>query len=1480
MNRFTTALLACLLLWCALPAALRADDGTAAVSDPIPGLLSRILPSKGDAEKFTWNTLLKKADGHDKFVISCDGSTVTVQGTSNVAIATGINWYLQHYAGVDISWNSPTGQLPATLPAVSAEEHTASVDTRYYLNFCTHSYTMAFWDWARWEQEIDWMALHGINLPLIIQGFECVWREVLTDYGYPADDFLTGGAYYGWFFMNNMTAWGGPMPESWYAERKQLARNTFQRLNEYGMTPVVPGYVGMIPADFVTKAAKAGWAEDDVTSNGKWCGFTRPSFVYNAERLKEFAAKYYAKAEELFGDVMNTHYYAIDPFHEGGSVPSGLTLEGCVKTMWNALTAYDPQAVWVVQYWQDNPKSGLTTSLPKGRLLILNLHGDSHGQTTPECPHTSSDGQNHDWVWGHTSNFGGNVGLFGRLSRMISCFYTARDNNSGMVGVGTLPEGIENNDICYDLIYSLPWVTEQYTLQSWLKDYVKMRYGLEPGTDEYNTMLSAWTRLAEGPYNCPNDGQQGTTESVFMMRPNATPGTVSSWAGSTWYWDLEEVRTAAYEMLSLKDKLKDNDNYRYDLVDVVRQALADHGKETLDQISSATGSQRDALAQDFLEQILAQDRLLGTRREFRLGTWVEKARAHSAVASEQDTYEKNARMLITTWGDEAQCNGGGLHDYANREWNGLLSSYYYPRWKAYFDNGFQWQNWFPDYEFPFANGTQAAGYNYLPAGAPFAYGSFSSTPEGDEIEQAQAVFDKYFGDFEPLVWERVQPDFAKTYLMTSAKVWHTSFPAENSMGVNIAQPDADYSGYRMQHTPMAGNEKNTYFHWRFEASPSVDGAVRVKNVRLTADGKANYVTSTPSSQGYKAVTMSTTGDDYYLYTCRGMYYLQDANTGVYIVADLGSWSSNAACMLLGDGRNDGAYFHIYDEKEGIPEPVDAWQPDFSRTYYMTNVATWYESPDADGLTYDAGKEGGDWAMNRLKRTKLVRGNEAFYWQFEASKNTTNAVRVKNVALAEAGDTKGIYLSATPTGASYNSIQFSDEGDDFYIFEDEKNPGRFYLKPVNDAFFFAPDTKWEAACVQPGDALSSTSWLYIYPIDLATDLVAEVGPFLTTAKGELFGLSEAAATAMQPDYDKNKTNCGWLAYESLKKQLAEGIRYPEEGYYRIHHSARSEESHYVAWQQAREATTDYADRYPGLTAVAADDAPTQPGSVFELIPTDEQGSYYLCTQGCYVQPQASANQPFKLGNTPAPFRFDIQAPGKVAIGNDDSKMDNGHGGYWHEAGWNGVRSNGIVTWDADNESSYWRVEPADELLFTLRQTSDGKYYGTLYVDFPLAAPDGVHFFLITPDEANAVALINEVADAPARTGLLLYADKASSPVALRIPAAVSNKEERGSLKGFLVDTSVSGAFVFSQPDDSSVGFYPYVSTSPLPANKAFLELPADTEVKGFVLPDALTGLGSIATTNPATGQCYDLQGRRVRTPQRGGIYVVGGKKVIF
>lgn len=48
---------------------------------------------------------------------------------------------------------------------------------------------------------------------------------------------------------------------------------------------------------------------------------------------------------------------------------------------------------------------------------------------------------------------------------------------------------------------------------------------------------------------------------------------------------------------------------------------------------------------------------------------------------EKKLYEKNARDLITLWGDK----NSKLSEYANKQWSGLLKAYYKPRWEMFFE---------------------------------------------------------------------------------------------------------------------------------------------------------------------------------------------------------------------------------------------------------------------------------------------------------------------------------------------------------------------------------------------------------------------------------------------------------------------------------------------------------------------------------------------------------------------------------------------------------------------------------------------------------------------------------------------------------------------------------------------------------------------------------------------------------------------------
>jgi alpha-N-acetylglucosaminidase len=67
-----------------------------------------------------------------------------------------------------------------------------------------------------------------------------------------------------------------------------------------------------------------------------------------------------------------------------------------------------------------------------------------------------------------------------------------------------------------------------------------------------------------------------------------------------------------------------------------------------------------------------------------LGTWLAAAKAMGHTKEEKNLCEKNARTLITYWGPDDPATD--VHDYAYKEWSGLLEDYYLPRWEMFVED--------------------------------------------------------------------------------------------------------------------------------------------------------------------------------------------------------------------------------------------------------------------------------------------------------------------------------------------------------------------------------------------------------------------------------------------------------------------------------------------------------------------------------------------------------------------------------------------------------------------------------------------------------------------------------------------------------------------------------------------------------------------------------------------------------------------------
>jgi hypothetical protein len=654
--------------------AVAADFDVAPARDAIARLAPRY------ADQIELRTL-PAAGALDRFEIAGDDGDIVLSGTSPVALTSAFDWYVRHVAHGQLSWSADQLDLGRTLPAPDAPiEHASPYRHRYIYNFTEFGYTSPYWDWERWQREIDLLAAKGINLVLVTAGQEAVWYDTFREFGYSDEEirkWIVLPAHQPWQWMSNMSSFGGPISSGLLERRAELGRKILDRMRALGMTPVLPGFSGTVPGGFAERNPGA-----NVVPQGDWVGFDRPDWLDpSGEHYERVAASFYRHQRERFG---LTGAYAVDILHEGGNA-GDVDVAAAAQGIERAMRAADPDSTWVIQAWQGNPRRELVEAVDKRKLLVLDINGDND----PRWPDTEAF-WGAPWAWGVLQNAGGRTGLYGNLhemARTLPGVLAAPESERGdLAALAIAMEGTGHNPVVMDLVADMAWRTDPVDLDSWIADYAHWRYGVaDPDA------LAAWRVLRATAYGTTADevaGVMGSAESLFSARPSLNASKVSTWGPNGIRYDPDELLDAWRLLLRAGERLKSVDTYRYDLVDLTRQALANQSHALLPEIRAAYNDRDEqafaALTARYLRLMDLSERVLRTRREFMLGPWIARARAWGATEDERDQLEWDARTILTVWGHRRASDSGGLHDYANREWSGLMSDFYRARWAAYF----------------------------------------------------------------------------------------------------------------------------------------------------------------------------------------------------------------------------------------------------------------------------------------------------------------------------------------------------------------------------------------------------------------------------------------------------------------------------------------------------------------------------------------------------------------------------------------------------------------------------------------------------------------------------------------------------------------------------------------------------------------------------------------------------------------------------
>lgn len=620
------------------------------------------------------------------FAVQAEGGRVAVTGDSALAQLRGAYAYLQNIGAAQFNWEGSRLQVPARWPDHSIAPSATPFRHRAYLNPCAYGYTAAFWDWARWEREIDWMALHGISMPVALEGQEYVWRQLWAEMGLSdaeLDAYFCGAPFLPWQRMGNIEGYGR-LPRNWIHKKHRLQQRLLARMRELGMTPILPAFAGYVPGALAKRYPGAR-----IHRMTPWGGFhetywldpTDPLFPTIARRFIALYTQAYGEGTYYLADAFNEMR---PPVQDASAEQRAAILSRYGRALFDALAAAQPGAVLAMQgwlfgidpeFWTPESVSAFLKDMPDERVLVLDIANDTYRGVWEK--HAAFGGKT--WLYGYIHNFGGNNPLFGHLPQVQQDLATlpTRADRGRLQGFGVFPEGLNTNSLVYDFMFDAAWPAagSPRDVPGALARQLKARYGQVD-----DALLAAWADVWTAVYQVANwktawwNGAFGTY--LLCKRPHDKFADFEAEPG-----DATRLLQGARALAALAPRYGQEPLYRHDLVATTAHAALLLLDKDLQGCVRALKARDAAAAAPLWARVQrlagAVDSLLGAQ-PLGLHEWLLQAQRYGDTPAESALYVAQARRQVTVWGGDAV-----LNDYASKAWHGLVKDFYLPRWARY-----------------------------------------------------------------------------------------------------------------------------------------------------------------------------------------------------------------------------------------------------------------------------------------------------------------------------------------------------------------------------------------------------------------------------------------------------------------------------------------------------------------------------------------------------------------------------------------------------------------------------------------------------------------------------------------------------------------------------------------------------------------------------------------------------------------------------
>ena len=301
------------------------------------------------------------------------------------------------------------------------------------------------------------------------------------------------------------------------------------------------------------------------------------------------------------------------------------------------------------------------------------------------------------------------------------------------------------------------------------------------------------------------------------------------------------------------------------------------------------------------------------------------------------------------------------------------------------------------------------------------------------------------------------------------------------------------------------------------------------------------------------------------------------------------------------------------------------------------------------------------------------------------------------------------------------------------------------------------------------------------------------------------------------------------------------------------------------------------------------------TLWQLHPvTDKHGfKLYNVNAKGYIYNTSSADETEKRVTAPLTtdfankaYMYTLTAEGDYFI------LKDGDNRYLNGEGASSNNSNCILDWwNGKGNNNRWKIEEATSVEVALNAAGNGNTYATCYLPFSISNVSGAEAYVAQAPTGSYV-IVNETTNGvKAENGFLLIG---TSDNATTATLTIGDSETTSQMTGTLTDLDITnedktlynvfGRKVVDDAATTTVGFFtPSSSLNTIKANRGFFK---GTGTQALALSFGGNDITNINTAivngnNASTNHqaIYDLSGRRVMNPVKGGLYIQQGRKFI-